>query len=376
MSQRSSMGARCVRGCAGGTLAAVALSLACAQIVGITDTEVTRPESALGSNLAQGGSAGATSGEQPERADGSPAPGAAGAGGTLSVGPGAGSGGMPMPAEAAGTPMLVGAGGMPVMAACVEQAARCSGTPALAGGREVCTGGLWQASPCPPETPTCEGEGQCVVRGPALISVGGAFFVDATEVTVGQYRQFVAAKNGDMSGQPAVCSWNQLYYEEIAYEPDDEPIRMVDWCDAYAFCAWSGKRLCGGVGGGPVASAELDDQTRNQWYLACGGPAGNYRSSDNPVCNLSRGFESVAPVASFPGCEGSYPGLFDMLGNVWEWIDSCDSETGPDDLCNQMGGSTINGDSYCYFVRDNSGVSEAPWLRSTKTQYSGFRCCT
>ena len=43
-----------------------------------------------------------------------------------------------------------------------------------------------------------------VIAGPALVAVGN-FFVDATEVTVGQYGEFLAAKNGDMSGQVASC---------------------------------------------------------------------------------------------------------------------------------------------------------------------------
>ncbi|MEY2936474.1 MAG: hypothetical protein RL033_7223 [Pseudomonadota bacterium] len=352
-------------------IGALAVScFACAKIVGITDTNVTRDD-ALGADMspAQGGGAGAGAVVvQPGAAGtGSASAGAGGVGGSSAqpglAGAGGGSGGMPMT-------MLGAAGTAPILAACTDQAARC-GT----AGREVCTAGAWQAQACPPETPTCEGEGQCIVRGPALLPVGGVFLIDATEVTVAQYRQFLTAKNGDVSGQVAACTWNQSYFEEVAFEPDNQPIAMVDWCDAYAYCAWAGKRMCGRVGGGPTTTTELQDPTLNQWYLACGGPNGNlYSTDDRTGCNLSNGFSNIAPVATYPGCEGYYPGIFDLRGNVWEWIDDCETSTGPDDVCAPMGGSTITNDSAnCDYYGDTTG--EETWHRSDKILYAGFRCC-
>ncbi len=352
-----------------GLLAASAL--ACAKIVGITETEVTRDEDPTGAELgaAQGGSAG--NAQSPGAAGTSGAPGLGVPGGAGGTSGGASAGAPPASAGAGGSAMsMAGAAGATTLAACSEQAARCG-----AEGREVCSGGAWQAQACPPETPTCEGEGQCIVRGPALVSVGGVFSIDATEVTVAQYRQFLAAKDGDMSGQIPACSWNQSYFEEIAFEPDDEPIVMVDWCDAYAFCEWAGKRMCGRVGGGSLTTAELGDPALNQWYLACGGPNGNLYSSDvDDGCNTSMGFRSVAPVATYPDCEGYYPGIFDLRGNVWEWIDDCESSAGPDDICAPMGGSTIDNESInCSYSGDTTG--DQAWRRSDRILYAGIRCC-
>jgi len=353
-------------------LCGLCLSLACAKLVGITETEVTRDDS-LGTSM--GGASGA-SGVAGSGSQGGPGPGGstsgssgsagAAAGGSASSSAGSGgSGGNPASVDA-------DAGSMsettPV--GCTPGLARCAAT-----GREVCNAGVWQAEACALSAPRCEGEGQCVVRGPALVAVGN-FFIDATEVTVGQYSEFLAAKNGDISRQRAECSWNASYWEGPAVmEPPQQPIANVDWCDAAAFCSWAGKRLCGRVGGGSLTTAELSDETQNQWYLACGGPNGNLEPNDMMECNLSDGFRNVAAVASYPGCEGYFPGIFDMLGNVWEWVDDCETKSGPEDICAPMGGSTIDGtDAYCYYYGDVTGTD--PWRRSNKILYAGFRCCS
>ncbi|MEO8179276.1 MAG: SUMF1/EgtB/PvdO family nonheme iron enzyme [Deltaproteobacteria bacterium] len=342
---------------------------ACAKLVGITDTTVTRDdESDESVAAAQGGSGGsATEGTM------SPAAGATGGSGgrngpagAPSSAAGAGATGETLPNPALDAGLVPDAGEGP----CTDQATRCG-----MAGREVCSAGGWQASSCPLNQPTCE-DGQCVVRGPALISVG-SFFIDATEVTVGQYQQFLAAKGSDVSGQSAVCSWNQSYYEGAAVmRPSEYPMTSVDWCDAAAYCAWAGKHLCGRIGGGAIARADIFEADLSQWFVSCGGggnhPNNNPSTPDNPRCNSSQGFSGVAAVASYPLCEGYYPGLFDMEGNVSEWIDACDGSAGASDVCYLMGGSTLDSVSYCDEVSQDA---QDPWLRSTKTVYDGFRCC-
>jgi formylglycine-generating enzyme required for sulfatase activity len=209
-----------------------------------------------------------------------------------------------------------------------------------------------------------------VVQGPTLIAVSN-FFVDSTEVTEDQYNQFLTAKNGDVSGQPSVCSFNTTYYgEATALTPGSTlPMANVDWCDARAYCDWAGKRLCGQIGGGAVAAEDATTPSLSQWVLACGGPGGGTHPNNNPECNSNGGFGNVAPVATFPGCEGFYPGLFDLEGNVAEWVDSCDGETGAADICLLLGGNIIDNVSYC---------DEIPFTnRRDDTAYTfGFRCCS
>lgn len=337
-------------------LGAAGLLGACAQILGIGETEVTRVEdesvaatgAGSGTTLANGGSGSGSDGDGELAA-------AAGAGGAA-------------PTDVT-TPSAV----------CGEGEARCGDA-----GREVCTGGAWQPEPCPPTLRTCEA-GQCVVRGPALVRVADLFYIDATEVTVAQYRVFLESKAGDTSGQPDVCVWNDSYEPTEPANPDDWPVSYVDWCDARAYCEWAGKRLCGKQGGGALAYDELFVPTQSEWFLACGGPSGASHPNANPDCNSNAGFGFLEPVGSMPGCEGFYPGLFDLEGNVAEWIDSClpplgadtaadagapDAGTrdGSDDRCMAVGGSLFDQRSYCDEVYD-----EYP---RNQTAYSfGIRCC-
>jgi formylglycine-generating enzyme required for sulfatase activity len=77
----------------------------------------------------------------------------------------------------------------------------------------------------------------------------------------------------------------------------------------------------------------------------------------------------VAPVGTFLGCEGFYPGLFDMEGNVAEWVDLCEGTGGAADICYALGGSVVDSQSYC---------TEIPYdfPRDGKYFTTGFRCCS
>jgi formylglycine-generating enzyme required for sulfatase activity len=346
-----------------GALAPLLFGLGCAKLLGITDTVVTT----------MGGSGGI---EEPSGA----------AGDVASAGGSPGSGGTGAPDDTLGTSQGGaitggGSGGAGPDGACTNGEGRC-----VAGGRELCSGGQWQAAvACPLDTPTCEG-GQCIVRGPALVPVaGGMFFIDATEVTVAHYAAFLTAKNGDTSGQPQdVCSWNTSYEPAAPQNPSDFPASNIDWCDARAYCEWAGKHLCREIGNtGPVAYDDLFTPTINQWFLACGGPGGSPHTNSNSnnymdpeACNANDGFGNLEPVGTNALCEGYYPGVFDLEANVAEWIDSCrpgadagSDSTGRSDVCMLMGGSIFDQTSFCDEVYDI-------YPRDDVASSFGFRCCS
>ncbi|MDB4946330.1 MAG: uncharacterized protein JWP97_5864 [Labilithrix sp.] len=222
---------------------------------------------------------------------------------------------------------------------------------------------------------SCPGHG-----GPLGIQTG-AYCIDRTEVRVGDYRAFLASRAGDTSGQPPVCAWNTDFRPTNGGIPgasaDDRPIVNVDYCDALAFCASAGKRLCGAVAGGTGRVDDYANAARSQWYRACshnedglhGWPYGN--DYDPQACNGADKDAGVTlPVGSLPGCRGGYAGVLDLSGNVREWEDACELAGTPDaSTCLVRGGAFY----------DNSGTLSCANLQvmaMTATNPGvGFRCC-
>jgi hypothetical protein len=360
------------------------VTVSCSKLVGIEETNV---EAQAGAGASPGGSngGGGTAGKPSSGGTAGAAPGSGGSGG-ISAGGAGGSGAQT--GGGTGNNGANGGGGSGGTAGGAGGASTTGGTagnrPTAGGGGTTATGGSGGtggtdaaggeagANPgtcpatCPLDEPSCI-DGACGVRGPKLVSAG-SYYIDATEVTVGQYKAFLDAKGGDTSGQTSVCAWNTDF--KPAGDPGTDPnlpVSYVDWCDAAAFCAWAGEHLCGAIDGGVLTKDDLFDETASQWFQACG--AGGSHPRNNAMCNSVDGNGDAVPVGSLPGCEGYYPGLFDMEGNVAEWVDVCDSITGSSDVCHAPGGSMVDAQSYCsedydYFTRD-------------KTAFTiGFRCCS
>jgi formylglycine-generating enzyme required for sulfatase activity len=222
--------------------------------------------------------------------------------------------------------------------------------------------------------------GSCAsgLPGPTLIDAG-AFCIDATEVTQGQYSAFLAA-SVPVASQPATCQWNTSFAPTAGYDPvgsRDRPVVFVDWCDARAYCAWANKRLCGKIGGGAGSAGARTDAQQSQWFAACTNN-GDGRSFpyggvtfQRGACNTDAVSTASASVATYPGCQGGIPGVYDMSGNIGEWTDECDAENANPALtvCERRGGDYDNpaANSTCMYL--------SPAARSTATETKGFRCC-
>ena len=226
---------------------------------------------------------------------------------------------------------------------------------------------IMDAEPCPGEA------------GPIAVRVG-AFCIDRTEVTRGQYHRFVEA-GVDAKAQPASCAWNATFVPVGGPLAPDLPVTYIDWCDAYAYCAWAGKRLCGAIGGGANDPADYANAARSEWFHVCshdndGQHAYPYGPTyDNGLlCNdANRDAGSVTAAGSLPGCQGGFPGVFDMSGNVWEWEDSCEAgaaEAGTDDACRLRGGPFNLGVANTRCNVDHANA------RTFATANVGFRCCS
>lgn len=213
--------------------------------------------------------------------------------------------------------------------------------------------------------PECQGS-----KGPQPVRVGD-YCIDSTEVTNGDYAEFLAAKTGDTSGQPPECAWNTSFAPGFT-AAKTVPVRGPDWCDALAYCAWAGKRLCGRIGGGPLPSNLRENAAADEWFRVCtkdgtrAYPYGSTFSVD--ACNCDKPGGAV-PVKSFATCEGGYPGIFDMAGNLWEWENSC-ADGGATAACAVRGGSYANNS-----MGDCKSTLTPTRDRATVTDVT-IRCCS
>jgi formylglycine-generating enzyme len=223
--------------------------------------------------------------------------------------------------------------------------------------------------------------------GPALVRVGD-FCIDATEVTNADYAVFWTARRSgqETGGQIPACSWNNSFTPESgggarwpARAGDERrPVVSVDWCDAYAFCQWAGKRLCGRIDGGALPRWQAaTDPGMSQWTYACatGGrstyPYGN--RFDATACNVQRPNENASilvDVASRPGCR-TEAGVYDLSGNVEEWVDACTGSAGRGDSCAVLGASAFDQRP------DNLTCTGSAYgdPRGLAYELRGFRCC-
>jgi formylglycine-generating enzyme required for sulfatase activity len=241
---------------------------------------------------------------------------------------------------------------------------------------------------------------------------GQRYCIDATEVTQSDYQEFLLYSHDKPGAEHELCDFNTSYEPNIMVSSTapgggclkgiwtptttpQHPVSCVDWCDAYAFCQWAGKRLCGKVGGGEEPTESGNDPNASQWYNACsqgGTTTYSYGNEFDPAAcsgavlvpdsgtpDYDAGVPSWTPsdAGSWEGCRGSetpWSGVFDLSGSVREWTDSCayypNQVGGGHWSCRVRGGDFMTGDSEYYACADpaTSGLEVTHMT-------IGFRCC-
>ena len=191
------------------------------------------------------------------------------------------------------------------------------------------------------------------------------FEMMATETTVAQYSRFVRDTGHRPPAPPG--------FEQTGRHP----VVLVSWDDAAAFCAWAGARL--------PTEAEWEYAARAGrpglvygWGDAISHDRANY-GADQCCAGATGGADvwlNTAPVGSFPPNDF---GLFDMAGNVWEWVDGWldDYATSPpvDPPGAAAGYARIaRGGSWLNFPAALRTSVRLPFAQSGQTSNVGFRC--
>jgi len=146
-----------------------------------------------------------------------------------------------------------------------------------------------------------------------------------------------------------------------------EPVVQIAWQDAQAYARWAGKQLpseaqweYAALAGAAALPEPVD---------AHGQPQANYFQGVFPVINRnSDGFASRAPVGCF---EPNPFGLYDMIGNVWEWTSSVGTRADASEPVYVIkGGSFLCAANYCARYRPAARQFQE---RGLGTDHIGFR---
>jgi formylglycine-generating enzyme required for sulfatase activity len=187
------------------------------------------------------------------------------------------------------------------------------------------------------------------------VTIRRGFWIGQTPVTVGAYKRFAGASGHQMPPTPDFNS---------GWANKNMPIVNVNWDDAQAYCGWTGGRL----------------PTEAEWEYAA--RAGSTESRYGPIDEVAwYSNNSGGQTHDVAQKRANAFGLYDMLGNVWEWVnDWFDGNyyQGSPSQDPQGPGSgqvrVLRGGSwfiYPWGVRVSIRVRDAPGVRNLNF---GFRC--
>jgi formylglycine-generating enzyme required for sulfatase activity len=185
---------------------------------------------------------------------------------------------------------------------------------------------------CSPGDTECDSD-----EKPAHSETVSLFYMDATEVTQAQYRQAMGTNPSHFSG----C--------------ENCPVESVDWNQARDYCSRVGKRL----------------PTEAEWeYAARGGTTGaRYGDLDAIAWYSKNSGSKTHPVGQK---QPNAYGLYDMLGNVYEW--TSDGWSDNYNASRSADRRVVRGGSWGSTPRTVRASGRGGGDPSNRFNYVGFRC--
>lgn len=242
------------------------------------------------------------------------------------------------------------------------------------------------------------------IRGVGLprkpVTIAREFWMGRTEVTVAQFRAFAEATKRDTGN---LCTINnngrwengagRNWRNPNFAQDDNHPVVCVTWQDAVAYTEWLSQRT--------GKKYRLPSEAEWEFAARAGTTAARYWGDDRaPSCKYANVADTTtatalgwpksaiifecsdnqvytAPVGSFAA---NAAGLFDMLGNVWEWTADCWVEN----LTTQPGDGSARNAPNCVRRTIRGGSWEGvpsivraghrePGFMGARTSHIGFR---
>jgi len=231
------------------------------------------------------------------------------------------------------------------------------------------------------------------------VTIAREFALGKTHITKGQFAQFVKATGYDAGGkcytfeQGQYAERNDRSWRNPGFaQNDNHPAVCLNWNDAKAYADWLAKMTGRGYRLPSEAeweyAARAGTTTARYWgdspELACAYANVMDRAAKEnlpgigwAVHDCSDGFAYTAPVASF---KPNAFGLYDMIGNAWEWTEDCWNESyhgAPADGSAWTRGEclkrVLRGGSWYYTPRYARSATRYRFMSTFRNYIYGFR---
>ena len=195
----------------------------------------------------------------------------------------------------------------------------------------------------------------------------GTFEIDATEVTIGNFRTYARSKSLTTTAEREggsfeySGSWMRRAGWNYAYPQGDlgavsEPAVHITWAEADAYCRHAGGRLPTIAEWRAAAYTEQRDQPTDGFIKGRTYP---YPVGDDPVGMNNNRRAHVVVGRTKRGING----LYDMGANVWEWI------------ADRRGDEALTAGGSWWYGPEQTRANGAQWkAASFHAVYIGFRC--